>query len=188
MSVTSQIIIPAAASHIPAMLDIYRPFVEHTAVSFETELPSVEEFEKRLHKIQAEAPWLVCLADDKVAGYAYASGHRERAAYRWNREVSVYVHPDFRRKKIAHALYAELFRIIRLQGFTNALAGIALPNEASVGFHESFGFVKSAEFHRVGYKMGRWHDVGWWEMPLGQNHPPGEIRHDWRALMPEIKP
>lgn len=164
------------------MLEIYRPFVEHTAVSFETEVPSGDEFGQRVRKVQTEAPWLVCMADGAVAGYAYASAHRERAAYRWNREVSVYVHPVFRRRKIAHALYAELFRITQLQGYTNLLAGIALPNEASVSFHEACGFVKAAEFHRVGYKMDRWHDVGWWEKQLGQGDAPGEIRMDWRGL------
>jgi phosphinothricin acetyltransferase len=136
-----------------------------------------------LAKVQAQAPWLVCHLDGQVAGYAYASAHRDRAAYQWNREFSVYVDEAFRRRKVAHALYLALASLCAMQGYVNALAGIALPNEASVRFHESCGFVKAAEFHRVGHKLGRWHDVGWWEWRFAETDAPASIRTEWKPLL-----
>ena len=111
-------------------------------------------------------PWLVWEEDGRVLGYAYASGHRARAAYQWCVEVSVYVHPDARRGGIARRLYTELFERLREQGFYNAYAGITLPNPASVGFHEAMGFRPIGVYPKIGYKFGRWHDVGWWSLRL----------------------
>jgi L-amino acid N-acyltransferase YncA len=156
----------AQESDAEAIQRIYAPFVLHTAVSFETEPPGVDEMRSRLLKILARLPWLVCERSEKVIGYAYASPHRERAAYGWSVDVTVYVHEDYRRYGVGKALYASLFQVLRLQGFYNAYAGIALPNPGSAGLHEAMGFTPVGVYRAVGYKLGRWHDVGWWQLAL----------------------
>jgi len=111
-----------------------------------------------------ELPFLVCEIDGRIAGYAYASAYRSRASYRWSKEVSVYVHPDFHRRKVAHALYTSLHEMVRFQGIANLLAIITMPNESSVAFHEFFGYRKSGEFSKVGFKLNEWQNVGWFEL------------------------
>jgi L-amino acid N-acyltransferase YncA len=149
-----------------AIADIYRPIVESTAISFELEPPDEEEIRHRIeHKLE-KYPWLVCENGGRVAGYAYASQFRERAAYQWSVETSVYVHADFRRFGIGRALYASLFPMLKAQGFFSAYAGITLPNPGSVGLHEAVGFRAVGVYRNVGYKMGAWHDVGMWVLPL----------------------
>ena len=149
-----------------ALLDIYRPFVTETTVSFELEPPTVAEFERRIASAQSEWAWLVAERHGDVAGYAYASAFRTRAAYRWTVEVSAYVHPTHRGQGIAGALYRRLFGVLIARGYCNAYAGIALPNDASIGFHRSLGFTAVGVFHRAGRKFGKWHDVSWWEARL----------------------
>jgi L-amino acid N-acyltransferase YncA len=156
----------ATESDAEAIRRIYAPFVLHTAVSFETEPPSVDEMRSRILKILARLPWLVCEWSGGVIGYAYASLHRERAAYGWSVDVTVYIHEELRRHGVGKALYASLFQVLRLQGFYNAYAGITLPNPGSVGLHEAMGFKPVGVYHDVGYKLGRWHDVGWWQLAL----------------------
>jgi L-amino acid N-acyltransferase YncA len=146
--------------------DIYRPFVESTPISFETEPPDELEIRKRIAGILPTYPWLVCEQAGRVVGYAYASRHRPRAAYQWSAEMTVYVHSDFQRRGIGRGLYVSLVRILRAQGFYNAYAGVSLPNPGSVGLHESIGFQAIGVYRHVGYKMGAWHDVGWWELAL----------------------
>jgi len=148
------------------MLDIYAPVIEKTATSFEFTVPGIEEFQARVSKIRERLPWLVCMDDRYLSGYAYAGPHRSREAYQWSVELSVYMDPRYHRKGIARALYTALAEILKLQGFYTALAGITLPNDTSVAFHESFGFTWLGTYHHVGYKFGRWHSVGWWEYPL----------------------
>jgi L-amino acid N-acyltransferase YncA len=149
---------------VPGILEIYAPFILHTAVTFEEIVPDEESFWKRIQEIMTELPFLVCEIDSRVAGYAYASGYRSRASYRWSKEVSVYIHPDFQRKKVAHALYTSLHELVRYQGIANLLAIITMPNESSVAFHEYFGYRKCAEFSKVGYKLNQWQNVGWFEL------------------------
>jgi len=149
---------------VPEILDIYAPYILDTAVTFEEIVPDEESFWERIQGIMAELPYLVCEIDGRIAGYAYASGYRSRASYRWSKEVSVYIHPDFRRKRVAHALYTSLNEMVRYQGIAVLLAIITLPNEQSVGFHEDFGYRKCAEFSKIGYKMGQWQNVGWFEL------------------------
>jgi len=149
---------------VPGILEIYAPFILHTAVTFEEIVPDEESYWKRIQEIMIELPFLVCEIEGRVAGYAYASGYRSRASYRWTKEVSVYVHPDFHRKKVAHALYTSLHELVRYQGIANLLAIITMPNESSVAFHEHFGYVKCAEFSKVGYKLNQWQNVGWFEL------------------------
>ncbi len=160
---TIRIADPADAREVA---DIYGPIVAATAISFEAEPPTAREMEGRIVATLEFAPWLVCADGERVAGYAYASRHRERAAYRWCVDVSVYVRDVERRSGVGRALYTSLFELLRLQGFYAAHAGITLPNEASVRLHESLGFRPVGVYPRVGYKRGAWHDVGWWQLPL----------------------
>ena len=154
------------AGDVDAMLAIYAPVVENTAISFETAAPSADEFASRLDAVLARYPWLVCEIGGRVAGYAYAGEFKTRAAYQWSVESTVYVHADFRRLGVGRAALASLFACLRLQGFRAAYAGIALPNAASVALHESMGFKRVGVYPKVGYKLGAWRDVGWWRLAL----------------------
>jgi phosphinothricin acetyltransferase len=151
---------------------IYGPVVRDTAISFEVEPPTVEEMGRRIQTTLERFPWLVCESNGQVQGYAYAGPHRARAAYQWSLEVTVYVHADHRRLGVGRAVYSSLFKLLALQGFYNAYAGITLPNPPSVGLHESIGFQPFATYREVGYKMGAWHDVGWWEIALQERETP----------------
>lgn len=175
-----------------AIAEIYRPFVERTAISFETEPPTRQEMERRISETTASHPWLVCEVGDQVVGYAYATRHRVRTAYQWSVDTSVYVDEKHWRMGIARGLYASLFPILAVQGFCNAFAGIALPNPGSVGLHETVGFTAVGVYERVGYKLGAWRDVGWWQRPLtALEAPPGQPlnlkavqgRPDWNSLV-----
>lgn len=148
------------------ILEIYSPFILNTTVTFEEIVPDQASFWKRIQEIMEELPFLVCEIDGRIAGYAYASAYRSRASYRWSKEVSVYIHPDFYRKKVGNALYTSLNEMVRYQGIANLLAIITMPNESSVAFHEHFGYKKCAEFSKVGYKMNQWLNVGWFELFL----------------------
>ena len=157
---------PASESDATELLDIYRPFVESTAVSFEFEPPSVAEFAQRIAKSIADWQWLVAEQDERCVGYAYGSPHRERAAYRWSVEVSAYVHPGHLRRGVGRMLYEQLFDDLALRGYRNAYAGIALPNEASIALHRRTGFECIGVFKAVGRKFDRWHDVAWYQRML----------------------
>ena len=156
----------ARPSDAPALLAIYAPLVERTAISFEEEVPTVEQFAGRIEKALSRWEWLVAEDARGCLGYAYGSTHRERAAYRWSVEVSAYVHEQARREGVGGRLYLALFEALAAKGFCNAYAGIALPNDASVALHRSVGFAPCGVFHRVGCKFGRWHDVAWFERKL----------------------
>ena len=175
-----------------AIVEIYRPFVESTPISFEIEPADELEIQRRIDGILPAYPWLVCEQGGRVAGYAYSSLHSARAAYQWSVDMSVYVHPDFRRRGIGRGLYVSLVQILRAQGFFNAYAGISLPNPGSVGLHESIGFQAIGVYRNVGYKQGAWHDVGWWELALqplpAEPRPPlsvGKIQEDpsWAGML-----
>ena len=150
----------------PALADIYRPAVTDSSISFELEPPDGEEMARRVLRLLERTPWLVWESDGKVLGYAYASPHRDRAAYQWSVEVSAYVHAQARRLGVARTLYTSLFAALVVQGFRNAYAGITLPNPGSVGFHTAMGFTPIGIYRGIGYKHGAWHDVGWFERPL----------------------
>jgi phosphinothricin acetyltransferase len=149
-----------------AVAGIYGPFCESTAVSFEYVAPSAEEIAKRIETITARLPWLVLDDSGVVGGYAYASPHRERAAYGWSVDTAVYVSPTYRRRGAGRALYKTLFELLALQGYFKAYAGITLPNDASVRLHERVGFTLVGVYPGVGYKFGAWHDVAWYQIPL----------------------
>jgi len=150
-----------------ALAAIYAPWVRDTAVSFELEPPSPDEMRRRLETTLARWPWLVAADGDGIAGYAYASEHRARAAYRWSVDVTVYLDGAHRRRGLGRALYTALLPIVRAQGYRSAYAGITLPNAGSVGLHEAMGFRPVGVYRNVGWKHGAWHDVGWWELDLG---------------------
>jgi len=145
---------------------IYQPAVEDEATSFETEVPTVDEVAQRIQSTQQRTPWLVYEDAREVLGYAYASKHRDRAAYQWAVEVSAYVDRRAHRRGIGRVLYTTLFRILALQGFHRAYAGITLPNAASVGLHTSVGFTPVGIYRGIGFKHGAWHDVAWYERDL----------------------
>lgn len=158
----------ATPADAKAILDIYAPYIKNTSFTFETEVPSVEEFAERIRNYLLNWPWLLCEMDGKIAGYAYATRHRERTAYQWCTESSVYIHDDFQRAGIARVLYTALFEILRKQGFRNVYAVINLPNDKSVSFHESCGFNYFATYEKVGYKLGKWKNVGWWRLSINE--------------------
>lgn len=156
---------------------IYAPFVRHTPVSFEERPPDTRELARRMREIAQRYPWLVADADGVVAGFAYASRHRERAAYRWAADVTVYVGDGHRRQGVGSALYRALLALLGRQGLRMACAGITLPNQASVALHESLGFEPVGVYRRIGWKLGAWHDVGWWQLELApavREDPPPE--------------
>ncbi len=156
----------AAENDAAAIQAIYAPVVRSTFASFETQEPSVDEMRARLLGSLPSHPWLVATDDDVVTGYAYARRHRERAAYQWSVDLSVYVHAAHRGRGVGRRLYTVLLERLRSQGFVNAYAGIALPNDASVRLHESFGFTSVGIYRNVGFKLGAWRDVGWWQLAL----------------------
>jgi L-amino acid N-acyltransferase YncA len=156
----------ARESDASEVLRIYSPIVRETAISFELAPPRWEEMRERMRNILATHVWLVAEDGPGIAGYAYASRFRPREAYQWTAEVTVYVDPPHQRKGIGTALYQALFRVMRLQGYCSAIAVIALPNGASVQLHERFGFRRVGVFERAGCKLGRWHDIGWWQLKL----------------------
>jgi phosphinothricin acetyltransferase len=157
---------PAAPGDAAELLSIYRPIVEKTVTSFELECPSEKEFARRIETANAAHAWLTAEIDGKIAGYAYATAHRARAAYKYSAETSAYVHEDFRGQGVGGGLYRRLLDELSGLGYCNAFAGITLPNPASVALHESVGFVPIGTFPRVGYKFGSWRDVGWWHRPI----------------------
>jgi phosphinothricin acetyltransferase len=163
----SAIVRLATGDDAAAIAAIYRPIVQDTPISFEIEAPDAQAVEGRILRTLKRHPWLVCEIAGDLAGYVYACDHRDRPAYRWSVDVAVYVHSAFRRRGVARALYASLFRILAAQGYRRAHAGIALPNPGSVALHESLGFESVGVYRSVGFKLGAWHDVGWWQLALG---------------------
>ncbi len=153
---------PADAGDIAA---IYAPVVGKTAISFEETPPGPGEIARRM-RAAPRLPWLIADDAGRVAGYAYASAHRARPAYRWSADCSVYLDPRYRSRGLGRLLYEQLITEVSDLGYVSLFAGIALPNVASVGLHEAMGFRPIGVFRNVGYKLGAWRDVGWWQLPL----------------------
>ncbi len=156
----------ATAADAAALQAIYAPIVRATAISFEVVPPSVVEMAQRITKTLAILPWLVREQDGAIQGYAYASRHRERAAYQWAADVSVYIHSDWRGQGAGRDLYTALFAMLRDLGYVTVCAGIALPNPASVALHEAMGMTPVGIYRQIGFKLSNWHDVGWWQGQL----------------------
>jgi L-amino acid N-acyltransferase YncA len=165
----------AAEKDAGAVAAIYAPFCDDNTVSFELAAPSEHEMASRIRAVTEQWPWLVLDDDGVIAGYAYAGRHRDRAAYQWAVDTAVYVGESYRGRGVGRALYAALFELLRSQGYFKACAGIALPNAASVGLHEAVGFKLVGVYRGIGYKLGAWRDVAWYELvlqPERENPPP----------------
>ena len=150
-----------------AIAAIYAPFVTDTPVSFEDVAPTPAEMAARIERLTETHAWLVAEDGGEILGYAYACPHRERAAYRWATEVTVYVDPRHQRRGVGRSLYEALLATLAERGYRIALAVIALPNDASVGLHEACGFELVGVCRRIGFKFDTWWDVGWWQRDLG---------------------
>ena len=153
------------------MSSIYAPIVRESAISFELEPPSEDEFRHRVRNGLEETPWLVCESGKDILGYAYAGKYRSRPAYQWSVEITVYVNASYRRRGVGRALYTSLFECLPLQGYHNPYAAIALPNPASVELHEGLGFKHAGIYQSVGHKHDKWQDVGWWQLTLREHGP-----------------
>jgi phosphinothricin acetyltransferase len=148
------------------LLEIYRPVVENTVASFELIPPTVDEFADRISSSIQRHEWLVMEDADRLAGYAYATPHRAREAYKHSVETSVYIHAEYRGKGLGKKLYEALFVSLGSHDFHNAYAGITLPNAASVALHKALGFESVGIFREIGFKHGDWHDVSWWQRKI----------------------
>ena len=156
---------------------IYAPYVTDTAITFEYEPPSADEMARRIAAAQRAHAWLVLEDDGRVVGYAYGGPYKERAAYRWSSEVSVYLETGRRRSGSGRLLYAALFERLAERGFHTLVAGMTLPNDASEGLHRAMGFEPIGIFRRVGWKHGQWRDVAWAQRSLGTDgEPPVDLR------------
>lgn len=165
-----------------ALAAIYRPYVEETTISFEETPPDGAEMGRRVVAGGDHYPWLVAERDGAPVGYAAASPHRRRAAYRWCVEVGIYVRQDARRTGLGRALYTGLLGVLTRQGFVSAYAGITQPNPESAAFHRAQGFTEVGTYRAAGYKLGRWCDVLWMQRQLQPlDRTPTEVR----AALPE---
>jgi L-amino acid N-acyltransferase YncA len=156
----------ALSSDAERVLGIYREFVTQSAVTFETDPPDVDEMRARIQTALGSYAWLVFEEGPNILGYAYANQFHIRPAYRWSVEVSVYIDPRSQGKGIGRSLLDSLLDALVVRGYVNAFAGIALPNAASIRLFESRGFEQIALQKQVGFKLGRWRDVGWWQLRL----------------------
>lgn len=148
-----------------ALLAIYAQYID-TSITFEDELPSESEFARRIREISAEYPYLVWEEDGKILGYAYGHRQRERAAYQWNAELSIYLDKTVTGKGIGTKLYTTLMELLKLQGVCNVYAIVVIPNEASAALHKRLGFQLTGTFNATGFKLGEWWGTWWFEKHL----------------------
>lgn len=152
------------------LLAIYRPYVEKTAITFEYEVPSEEEFRNRVGNVLKRYPYLVAVDDSgEMVGYAYASAFKSRKAYDWSVETSIYIKEDRHGEGVGKSLYKRLEDTLREQGVCNMCACIAYPNPESEIFHEKLGYQTVAHFHKSGFKLGKWYDMIWMEKFIGEH-------------------
>ena len=163
----SRLVRDATVEDAAACAELYAPYVRDTPVSFELEPPAAGEMAARIEAGLARYAWVVLEDGGRVVGYAYGGSFNARAAYDWSTSVSVYTETGRRRTGAGRALYTALLDRLAARGFRTALAGVALPNDASVGLHTAIGFEPVGTYRRVGWKLGRWHDVTWLQRPLG---------------------
>ena len=156
----------ANPSDAATLLAIYAPYVENTAITFEYEVPTIEDFATRIEKTLEKYPYIVAEEDGLILGYAYASTYYARAAYDWAVELSVYVSQDARGKGVGSKLYDKLEDLLDQMGYMHFLACISLPNEASLALHRKRGYKQVAHFPKIGYKFERWHDIVWLQKSL----------------------
>jgi len=160
----------AAADDVPAILAISNHYAAHTPANFAIEPESLEMWRTSFDTTHTRFPWFIALDDDNtMLGFAKASPWQGRCAYAYSVMTSVYLAPGNFRKGIGKALYAQLIDILKAQGYRTLIGGITLPNPGSVGLHEHFGYTKVAHFPRVGFKFNAWHDLGYWQLELGDH-------------------
>ena len=162
----------AAAKDGAELLEIYAPYVTGTTVSFEYEVPAVEEFRRRVEETSARYPYLVWEEDGALLGYAYAHPYAARPAYQWSAELTVYLRQGVSRRGLGSQLYGALMELLRLQGVRNVYGCVTAENTASVAFHHALGFREAGRFSQVGYKLGRWLDVLWLEKAIASGGEP----------------
>ncbi|MEZ5017906.1 MAG: N-acetyltransferase family protein [Flavipsychrobacter sp.] len=165
MNITIQLITP---EDIKEVLEVYAPYIEETSISFEYEVPSMEEFTERVNAVTQQYPWLVAKQNGMVVGYAYGMTHRSRTAYQWSAEVAIYIAKDYRSKGVGKQLYEQLFELLAQQGYRTAFAGMTMPNERSEALHLSCGFEEIGVFKNIGFKNNEWHSVKWFQKQLGE--------------------
>ncbi|MBT3983932.1 MAG: N-acetyltransferase [Bacteriovoracaceae bacterium] len=159
-------IVPIEDQYIERCLEIYSPYISNSHISFENKVPSLSEYRMRVKKYSAQYPWIVAIESGQVLGFAYGAEFKQRQAYQWSVETSIYLSENAKGRGVAGKLYDSLFDYLDKAGYYNAFAGIALPGDISVAFHEKFGFNKVAHFKNVGYKNEKWVDVGLWQKEI----------------------
>ena len=164
----------ATAQDVPRILEIYAPYIQNTAISFEYDVPGLEDFTRRFLDITAKFPWLVWEENGVILGYAYGSLPFERAAFQWSTEASIYLCPEAQGKGIGRKLYAELERLLQEQGYKKVYAIITTANENSIAFHKAVGYRHTATMPDCGYKLGVWHGIVWMEKELNTWDSPPE--------------
>lgn len=180
----------AAESDVPEILEIYRPYIEHTSVTFEYDVPPLEAFLARFREVTSRCPWLVGEEDGRLLGYAYLDRAFARAAYQWAADLSVYLRPEARRRGLGRRFYSLLERMAALQGYQLIYGLVTSENQDSRRFHEALGYVQTAWLPDCGFKLGSWHGVAWYEKrlcapkaPEGAPVPGPEM--DWSCLRTE---
>ena len=166
-----QTIRDATVADAQACASIYAPYVWHTAITFELTPPTPQEMAARIERAAEHHAWLVLETDDHVVGYAYGGPYKERAAYRFSCEVSIYLEQGRHRRGVGRALYTALFERLAARGYRTLVAGMTLPNAASVGLHQAMGFEPVGTYRRIGWKFEEWHDVAWVQLSLGDGSP-----------------
>ena len=172
----------ATEADVPAILDVYAPYILDTTVTFEYEVPTQTEFLERFRRVTERYPWLVWEEDGQILGYAHGSAPFERAAFRWSCEASVYLRSDARGRGIGRRLYTALEKLLAYQGHRLCYAIITTENEASLAFHRNMGYTVTAELPGCGYKLGRWLGVTWVEKTLNLVYFPSSFPTDWKKL------
>jgi L-amino acid N-acyltransferase YncA len=167
----------ATAHDAAACAAIYAPYVLETAISFELVPPDEAEMAARIERVIARTPWVVVEVGGVVRAYAYGTRHRDRAAYDWTVETTVYVERDFQRAGLGRLAMSAVLAILRLQGAHLAVAGVTPPNPGSARLHESLGFERIGTFEGIGFKQGAWHGVEWYGLELGpRDEDPAPLR------------
>lgn len=172
----------ASSGDASAIAAIYAPYCDGSVVSFEQVAPTAEQMAQRIATVMAQRPWIVLEDDGAVAGYAYAAPHNERWAYRWSVNTAIYINRAHQRRGAGRALYTTLFDLLRRLGYYKAVAGITVPNPASVGLHEAMGFELVGVYRDIGHKLGAWRDVAWYQMQLQPVPPEPQEPRELRTL------
>lgn len=163
----------ATVQDAAAILSIYAPYIRQTPITFEYEVPTLEEFTERVRHILRNYPYIVCEQAGEIIGYGYASAYHERAAYQWDADLSIYFAPEATGHGLGRQMLCKLVEILRLQGVRNVYSCVTFPNPPSERMHEALGFRTVGRFHQAGFKCGSWHDVTWFEKQIApcDGHP-----------------